>query len=403
MQKHKTRLLGLGLALAATGGLGQAQAQTTVKVYGKLYPFVVHDSGSGATAPGTRVSSLTRASNVTGTNAIEGTTGMVAGNSRLGFSGTEDLGGGLKAEFQLETQVNVDDGTADATFWARNTFVGLSGGFGTLRLGKMDTIFKEYGDVVGGLGVSSGTFLSSSSVLRKSGFGTSSSSSFHLRRNNSIQYTTPSFGGVEAGFQYSSNEAKANGIDPRVISMGVKYEEGPLYLALAHERHDDLFGGSSNAPRSNAGVAGVNSRDQATQATVAYSFGKVHRVGVDVIHKRYKENAVAAGAFRAYSNLAYQVVLDSRWTDRLRTSMSIVRAEAGSCSLVGASCSTEGLGATKFLVGASYSLSKRTYFFGAVNHLANGKSARYSSTEMGARPNPGEDITQVAIGLAHSF
>ena len=143
-----------------------AQAQE-VQIYGKLYPYLINESGSGPTQPGTPVSSLTDPENVTGQKGLRSTNGLAAANSRLGFKGKEDLGGGLKAIFQLETQVAVDDGTggSGSQFWSRDSFVGLTGDFGTLRLGVMDTVFKEYGDVIGILGVSSGSFLSSSSVL----------------------------------------------------------------------------------------------------------------------------------------------------------------------------------------------------------------------------------------------
>lgn len=379
-----------------------AQAQQ-VQIYGKLYPYVINESGSSPTAPGTPVSSLTRPNTVTGEESLDRVTGMASGNSRFGFRGSEDLGGDLKAIFQLEAQVNVDDGTGGGEqFWNRDTFVGLDGRFGTLRLGNMDTVFKEYGDVIGILGVSSGTFLSSSSVLRKTGSGTSGSSSFHLRRINSLKYETPAWGGAQAAFQYSTDEAKTATRDPRVISMGVKYDNGPFYAAIAHERHYDLFGGSRNAVTSNAGNQAVNARDNATQATLGYKLG-AHTFGFDVIRKEYEENATAVGAFRSYRNMAYMLSMENRWSGAWRTAAHVVYSDKGKCELVGAACSTEGLEGTKVAIAGAYYFSKRTYAFGAVNRLVNGKSARYSSVDVGEVPAPGEDITQVAIGLAHSF
>ena len=387
--------------LALLGTAAQAQ---TVQIYGKLYPYMITESGSSPTAAGTPVSSLTRTSLVTGTEGVDRITGMAAGNSRFGFRGSEDLGDGMKAIFQLETQVSVDSGVGGATnqFWSRDTFVGLEGGFGTLRLGNMDTVFKEYGDVIGILGVSSGTFLSSSSVLRKTGYGTSSSSSFHLRRVNSLKYETPEWSGVQAAFQYSSDEAKTATRDPRVMSMGVKYENGPFYAAIAHERHDDLFGGSINAPTSNAGNQAVNSRDKATQATLGYKFG-IHSVGFDVIRKEYEENPTTVGAFQSYRNTAYMLSMENRWNSAWRTAGHVVYSAKGKCERVAATCTTDGLEGTKVALAGAYYLSKRTYVFGGVNRLINGKSARYTSIDVGSAPNPGEDITQVALGLSHSF
>lgn len=388
---------------AAAVPLLACTAQAQVQVYGKLYPYVLNERGSGATTAGTPVSSLTSSKTVTGANAMASISGMNAGNSRLGFKGSEDLGDGLKAIFQLETQVAVDSGVAGSgtQFWSRDTFVGLRGSAGTIRLGVMDTVLKEYGDTIGILGISSGTFFSSSSVLRKTGYGTSSASSFHLRRINSLKYDSPEFAGFGAALQFSTDEAKTSTRDPRVISLGIKYENGPLYASIAHEVHYDLFGGSRNAPASNAANLAVNSRDRATQAAVTYTIGD-HTLGFDVIKKDYKENPVAAGAFQSYSNTAYMFSMESRW-GLWRTAGHIVRSNAGSCRLVGVACSTDGLSGTKLTLGAGYNFSKRTYLFGGVSRVMNGKSARFTTAELGEAPNPGEDITQVAIGLSHSF
>jgi hypothetical protein len=185
--------ISLAVALGAAAVAPAALAQSSVQLYGKLYPYLLDERGSGATEKGVAVSTL--AAKPDGTSGVGSVRGMESGNSRIGFRGTEDLGGGLKARFQLESQLAVDSGAGSADagglMFNRNTYVGLDGRFGELKLGVHDTIFKEYGDTIGFLGVSSGTFMSTSSVLRKAGFGSSSSSSFHLRRANSIIYETP--------------------------------------------------------------------------------------------------------------------------------------------------------------------------------------------------------------------
>jgi len=197
-------------------------AQSSVQLYGKLYPYYLSERGSGATEKGVPVSSLT--ATPTGVGGIPRGFGMVSGNSRLGFRGTEDLGGGLKAVVQLEGVSGVDDGSGSGGGgfrFNRNTHVGLADKrFGMLLLGNNDTIFKNYGNRISFLGVSSGTFMSTSSVLRKPGFGSSSASSFHLRRANSITYETPQIAGFTGGIQWSTNEESTATRDPRVLSMG---------------------------------------------------------------------------------------------------------------------------------------------------------------------------------------
>ena len=386
-----------------------AMAQSSVQLYGKLYPYFLHEKGSGATAAGTPVSTLSPAP--TGAAGVPGINGFTAGNSRFGFRGSEDLGGGNKANFQLESQVLVDDGTggssAGAIVFNRNTYVGLEGHWGEVKLGNHDTIFKEYGDTVGFLGLSSGTFMSTSNVLRKTGFGTSSASSFHLRRANSVIYETPEIAGFTGGLQWSTNEAASGGArDPRVISMGVKWDNGPFYVALAHEIHYDLFGGSANAPaaqRNNGATDTTNSKDKATQLAIEWRPTKQHKFEFDAIRKEYSEDATVAGRFSNYHNMAYLLAMENRWGDKWRTSAHIVMSKAGSCTRVAAACTTDGLDGKQITIGGAYYLSKRTYLWTAVSRLINGKSARYSNNEFDQDPNPGEDINHFAVGISHSF
>jgi predicted porin len=401
--------LTLAVAVGSIFAAPAAMAQSSVQVYGKLYPYLKVEEGSSPTAAGTPVSTL--AATPTGVVGIPRTVGMFAGNSRIGFRGTEDLGGDLKANFQLESQVNVDDGSGSGTSgglqFNRNTYVGLeSEHWGEVKMGNHDTIFKEYGDTVGVLGISSGTFMSTSNLLRKTGFGTSSASSFHLRRANSIIYETPDIHGFTGGFQWSTDEAKAGTRDPRVYSMGVKWDNGPFYVALAHEIHYDLFGGSANAPtaqRNNAATDTTNSKDKATEFVVEWRPSKKHRFEFDAVRKTYDENATVTGRFSSYRNWAYLLATESRWSDQWRTSAHLVISRAGDCSRVAAACNTDGLDGKQVTFAAAYYLSKRTFLWSAVSRLMNGKSARYSNTDFGGKPNPGEDISHFALGVTHSF
>ena len=110
---NKTLIVAAVSALAATGAL----AQSSVTVYGRLN------------------TTLEEQKNI----AVNGSRSVMQNNaSRLGFKGTEDLGGGLKAEFLLEHRFNSDTGTqTGGAFWAGDSYVGLSGGFGSIKLGRL--------------------------------------------------------------------------------------------------------------------------------------------------------------------------------------------------------------------------------------------------------------------------
>ena len=97
------------IALAVVAASGAAMAQSSVTLYG------VADAGVGKIKSGGTDSS----------NKVEFTSGstMNNGTSRLGVRGTEDLGGGLKAGFNFETGLDLDDGSASSNFWARQANV----------------------------------------------------------------------------------------------------------------------------------------------------------------------------------------------------------------------------------------------------------------------------------------
>ena len=401
---HFKRLpLALAIASALTAPLAIGQ---TVQVYGKLYPYLVHESGSGPSPVGTPVSTLAPAA--TGVKGVPTIKGMSSGNSYIGFRGTEDMGGGLKAIFQLEGVALPDAGTGGQ--WNRNTFVGISSDkFGTVKLGLMDTVFKEYGDTLGILGISSGTPVSTSNILRKVGFGTNNASRFHERRANSIRYDSPTFAGFDGGLQVATQEDASNTPSAgaaKTYSMGVKWDNGPFYAALAYEIHDNWFGGSINtatASMRNNGAAnrGEKSRDKALQATVEWRITKGHTVEFDVIKKKYDENATVAGRFQNYENTAWMVAYDGRF-DQFRFMTHYVKSSAGSCTRVAAACNTTGLEGSQLTAGLAYYLSKRTFVYGVFSQMNNGAAARFSASDFGS-PTPGEDVRHLMAGISHNF
>src|SRR5712692_3420607 len=257
---RKAMVLAVGAALAAPGAYAQIKspAGTDWEFYGKFYPEETHSHGEGATAPGT--TGLSTLTGTLGGSAIISRWEMQTSNSYVGFRGSKDVGRGMKGIWQLEQSVPLDEGVVKAnsagfisTFGNRNSFVGLAdNGWGTVRMGNMDTPYKEYGNILGFLGVNSGNFVSQSNVLQKVGFGTNSASSFNLRRPNALDFTSPTIlGGLQTKVQYSRGNPTEADIklnpkrSPRVVSWGGKWERGPLLVTFAQESHLDLFGGSN--------------------------------------------------------------------------------------------------------------------------------------------------------------
>lgn len=400
----------LTLAVAGALGVPVAAFAQNVQVYGKLYPELTSAKTTGATAAGTPISTI---QGVTPSTNLKSRLEMDTGNSYIGFRGSEDLGGGLKAIWQIEQNANIDASGSNNIFASRDSFLGLTGGFGTVRLGNFDTVYKRIGDPMSILGVSSGNIQSSSNILAKPGFGNNSASSFNLRQKNSFGYESPQFGGVQLLAQWSPDEAKGNpGTGSRnayLWSAGAKYEAGPLYLALAHEYHHDFFGASTSSSSSinvpaaiaNPTNGAVHSKDASTRASASFEIGGT-KFGGDIATTEYKEDGAAAGHFEKYKHNTWLVGVQHKFNN-LTAALNYGRAEKGTCSLAGGvACSTDGLDGKLIAAGLGLSMSKRTMLFALAARMDNGDSATYNNLVNVETP-VGATITQYAVGVSHSF
>jgi predicted porin len=408
MQK-KVLVLAVGAALmipcayaqkGGGGGKDKAEPDSVIELYGKVYPELVFPSSSGATAAGT--ATCTICSPAAGENAVIKRTEVESSNSRFGIRGHEKLGGGLKATFQLETQFLLDSN--NTAFAQRDSWVGLAHDkWGTVKLGRFDTPFKEYGDDISFLNVSSGNFTSTSTVFRRPGFGTSNNSRFHERRVNAIQYESPDFGPIDFKVQYSTNEADTAARKPHVWSAGLKYEAGPFAVLFGYEMHRDIFGLSSNVPAAlrNTGDPNARSKDEAIAIAVTAKFGK-HSFEIDANQKKYRETAIGNGRIQSYKNNGYLALWDARWSPQWRTQIHFIKGTAGTCTLLNAACNTGGLEGTQISAGFAYYLSRRTFFFMMASWVRNDYSATFNNSAQ-QDINPGEDLTQIGIGLHTSF
>ena len=207
----KKSLIAFGAALAC---LGAAQAQSNVQLTGLVDMYV----GSMKTAGNERTSQV-------------GSGGMTT--SWWGMNGTEDLGNGLKAGFALGAFFRADTGTPGRfngdTFFARDANVSLSGGFGTLKLGRsmapnfLPTIlFNPYGD----------SFTLSPLVLHSVG-----NNAADTGWSNQITYSTPTFAGLRANLQYQFGE-QAGSTGTNNVGANLFYNQGPLALTAVYEQAD---------------------------------------------------------------------------------------------------------------------------------------------------------------------
>ncbi len=148
--------------------------------------------------------------------------------SRWGLRGVEDLGGGLKVGFHLESGINLDTGTTDAKFWGRRSTVSLMGGFGEVRMGRdyTPTAYNTFADEFGIVGVGSRGIFSYGA-----GSNLGSPATTVLRADNTVGYFLPSMGGLHGHLQMAAGEG-VNG--NKYIGGRVGYAAGPVDVAFAY-------------------------------------------------------------------------------------------------------------------------------------------------------------------------
>jgi len=204
------------LALALLAGTGASFAQSSVTIYGKIDLGLVVDSGSPA-GKSVRLSS------------------GVTGGSRLGFKGIEDLGGGYKAGFQIETGFCADSAapvvsngasvpnfcTGSNSFMGRQAHGDLSGPFGAVSAGRQYSLgFNNLATIDP---FATGWAPQVNNIVDAAG----------VRLNNAVHYTTPDLAGLTASGEIAFGEVTGNWRANRVLGGSVNYASGPAYAGFS--------------------------------------------------------------------------------------------------------------------------------------------------------------------------
>lgn len=278
------------------------------------------------------------------------------GTSNWTLSGTEDLGGGLKAVFQVSTAFNSDDGTTTSANALGNNgmFVGLTGGFGTLRAGR--PVNTLYGNAMFANGTKGVSAHDSNSVL----VGLTANAGNSVYVANAVQYHSPRFGGVQVQVEYAPSELA--GADAG-MGIAVRYDGGPLSASLTSYE--------------GAGTAGLLKPKAVTQLAAAYDFS-------------------VAKVFFTWRD-------DSNKASDADTGYALgVTAPVGPGSLYAAYNVIEqaGTNGRTLIAGYKYNLSKRTQ---AYVQLGN-RNAAYASAAVTAGGGDGtKSSTGYGFGLQHNF
>jgi len=374
MQKKLMALAIAGLASTA------AFAQSNVTIYGVMDASL--DVVKAGDVPATSSQRATKISS----NA-----------SRIGFKGTEDLGDGLKAIFQIETAVDVD-GSAANTLATRNTYVGLaSDSWGQVIAGRYDTPYKTatrswdlFGDHLG----------DNRNLMGRS---RASGTAFDQRAANTVRYDSPSMSGFKFAGAYvaGAETALTNGQSKgSAWSVNGSYDVNTEWsLVAAYERHKFGDFGTGTVVATGA-VAGTDILAGETEK--AWKVGAAYKAGplrASIVYEKVKDDFSAAskmGEHKAWTAAGGYTFGSNEF--------KVAYTKVDEYENVSDS------GAKQWAIGVDHILSKRTKIYGEYVRITNDTAGRYGLNGAGGNTTGGTaaaganaDPSAWQFGMKHSF
>ncbi len=340
----------IALAVAALAS-SASFAQSNVTIYGEANAGVEVTNVNGGGISKNRVESQT---------------------SYIGFKGAEDLGNGLKAIFQIESGVNLTgsaNGTATTDSLAtRNTYVGLSGNFGTVLMGRHDTPYKMSSQK---LNLFKGTTSEYTAIVGEG------SSQFDLRATNVIAYVSPNYNGFSGSLAHVANEGKTSSTNtPNAWSLALNYDQGPVFASYGYERHTDIAGQDTA---------------NANKVTLGYNINESSLVGV--LYERIDAKTAGVEDKRDAWGLAAKYTMG-----RFAVKGKYVWAQDSKVGGVDQNDASK-----LYSLGVDYSLSKRTTAYAQYSKLVNDANGNRTFNINPLTVAAGQDAQVLGVGLKHSF
>ena len=352
------------VALAVVAAFaGTAFAESSVTIYGKVDVGIVYEDGS-VEAP-------------VGEKTLKVSSG-VSGGSRLGFRGVEDLGGGTKARFQIETGFCADSAAVDASniddtcggdgkLFGRMAIVALDGGFGSVQAGR------QY----------SPTYIHQAMVDPfNDGLAGQMENLFPIQKrlNNSIAYTTPAMGGVAGSLAYSAGEVTGENSHNRVVDGTLTYTAGPLYVGIGYDTQNNIDSDGNGAADADVKAANIG-------ATYDFGVAKGHFMyqqteTEDLTGAKVEEWATYLIGASVPLGQGYLMASYIQHDDKLDANSS---APADSHQTA---------------IGYMYALSKRTQLYTAYAKMSNKNGAQKT---VGNASNKGSGDKAFNFGVVHNF
>lgn len=319
-----------------------AMAQSTVTIYGIVDAGVSYkDAGAGK---------------------VWGLDSGMNSDSRLGFKGSENLDGGMKANFNLEMGFKLDSGVADSTLFARTAWVGLaSEDFGSVELGRHKSLTYIYGSQIDPF---MDGLLGKTHLMFK----------INNRRDNSVTYISNNVNGFSAAAQYGFGEKVGTMAANRVASVAGAYANGPLLANIVWDQVKDANG--------NKAVGG-----QIILAGVSYDLGRDF-YGIK-LNAMYEEITGSTSLLNLAETKEQLYVLGGTIKDGASTYIA---------SYTSSKMKTRGdANSNRVAFGYTYDLSKRTNLYTSVARVQNDKTVKTLADVNGATAR------LFNVGIRHKF
>lgn len=395
------------LAASALSVALPAAAQSSVTLYGTLDGGVLSMSNYSA---GTGYLPTT-ASQGSGAKAKDGGLGA----SHWGMRGREALGGGLYANFQLQGNINLFNGNtggANATngtsFFNQMSTVGLSGGFGEVKLGRQFSPAAwamQYTDARGLRYFGSAlTALVGMNSASKAWIGNNSNVAFGTIYNeNAIVYTTPLWNGLKLDFAYAFGEGggKANSQQ----SVTALYHNGGLKLSAIYyngygnnrDNATAIYGAALGSAAAGARAAQAAGFTTTANTNRLYSLGALYTTGAFTVSGQYyaarnPDHVIMPGGSDSLD--MWNVGLGWRPAANLNFSTAYYYVKDNK---------NTGHKSTQFVLGMEYLLSKRTWAYVQGAYVSN-QGANMALSPMYASPVVADkNVHAMMVGLRHTF
>lgn len=368
-EKFMKKLIAAAVAGAFIAPAAIAATESNVTLYGSLRGFVdyVHTNESGKK------------------NAVK----LQNGNSRIGFKGADNLGNGTSIIWQVESALKQNTGSGS---WAnRNSFIGLEGDFGTVRVGNYDTAYALM-DMDGALGQMFDQYGDSVDPKQTNGFY----GRLNNRMQNSISYETRNLNGLVGRLSYGADNSAASGENSWVGTASATYTMNGLTFGAGYyhsKNHATVVDNADSASLTPAVAPVLGAKLRGMKVAVNYKFDGGLNLGAG--WERAKVSGTAADSRKDSWLVGANFPMGS-W---------LMQAAYGHADKSKGTAAPVDDKAQMALLGGQYVLSKRSSFYGYVAHVKNNQAANASIgfDSLGLKGTLGAKGTMVSLGFRTDF